>query len=205
MIQELQSLLKPFDGELDVYPVSKEVGKVGNNSPSFIIPVDSKENKHNIANFFARGTTTSPKKAKQPAPKEEKAEPPGGARQPDIKIKQDEGFVAAEDERAEDDGDESKQESRTVPTHKRKAGNEDDATRASSPPPPPVKKTAVASPPSHSSPAKAGKVGEKPKTISSTSNSNSKSRGGKSQSKGKKPDQSQGQQRKITGFFANSS
>lgn len=50
--RELQSLLKPFEGELDVYPVSKEVGKVGNNSPSFIIPIDSKENKSNIANFF---------------------------------------------------------------------------------------------------------------------------------------------------------
>jgi putative SOS response-associated peptidase YedK len=50
---ELQGLLKPFDGELEVYPVSKEVGKVGNNSPSFVIPVASKENKANIANFFA--------------------------------------------------------------------------------------------------------------------------------------------------------
>ncbi|PNH43713.1 hypothetical protein VD0004_g3787 [Verticillium dahliae] len=50
---ELQALLKPFTGKLDCYPVSKEVGKVGNNSPSFIIPIDSKENKSNIANFFA--------------------------------------------------------------------------------------------------------------------------------------------------------
>lgn len=52
--KELQSLLKPFDGELEVYPVSKEVGKVGNNSPNFIIPVASSENKSNIANFFAK-------------------------------------------------------------------------------------------------------------------------------------------------------
>ncbi|KUI74354.1 hypothetical protein VM1G_09854 [Cytospora mali] len=51
--KELQDCLKPFDGELEVYPVSKEVGKVGNNSPNFIIPVASKENKSNIANFFA--------------------------------------------------------------------------------------------------------------------------------------------------------
>lgn len=50
---ELQSLLKPFQGELELYPVTQEVGKVGNNSPSFIIPVTSKENKSNIANFFA--------------------------------------------------------------------------------------------------------------------------------------------------------
>ncbi|KAI9860419.1 MAG: hypothetical protein M1813_006077 [Trichoglossum hirsutum] len=51
--KELQSLLKPYDGELDVYAVSKDVGKVGNNSPSFVIPVASVENKSNIKNFFA--------------------------------------------------------------------------------------------------------------------------------------------------------
>ncbi|KJZ77412.1 hypothetical protein HIM_03136 [Hirsutella minnesotensis 3608] len=60
--RELQSLLKPFDGELDVYPVSKDVGKVGNNSPSFIIPLDSKENKSNIANFFANAQGKKPEK-----------------------------------------------------------------------------------------------------------------------------------------------
>lgn len=51
--KELQDILTPFDGELEVYPVSKEVGKVGNNSPSFMIPIASRENKSNIANFFA--------------------------------------------------------------------------------------------------------------------------------------------------------
>ncbi|KAE8383506.1 hypothetical protein BDV26DRAFT_287352 [Aspergillus bertholletiae] len=51
--RELQSVLKPYEGELECYPVSKEVGKVGNNSPDFIVPVNSKENKNNIANFFA--------------------------------------------------------------------------------------------------------------------------------------------------------
>ena len=50
--KELQQMLKPFKGELECYPVDKEVGKVGNNSPSFVVPVDSKENKKNIANFF---------------------------------------------------------------------------------------------------------------------------------------------------------
>ena len=50
--KELQSLLKPFSGELECYPVNKDVGKVGNNSPDFIIPIDSKDNKKNIANFF---------------------------------------------------------------------------------------------------------------------------------------------------------
>jgi hypothetical protein len=62
--KELQTILKPYEGELECYPVSKEVGKVGNNSPDFIIPVNSKENKSNIANFFAnaKAKETSPKK-----------------------------------------------------------------------------------------------------------------------------------------------
>ena len=52
--KELQSLLKPFpDDLLECYPVSKDVGKVGNNSPAFIVPVASTQNKHNIANFFS--------------------------------------------------------------------------------------------------------------------------------------------------------
>lgn len=49
---ELQSLLKPYQGEIECYPVSKDVGKVGNNSPSFLVPINSAANKNNIANFF---------------------------------------------------------------------------------------------------------------------------------------------------------
>lgn len=52
--RDLQSLLKPYDGELECYPVDRAVGKVGNNSPSFVVPIDSKENKKNIANFFGK-------------------------------------------------------------------------------------------------------------------------------------------------------
>ncbi len=65
--KELQSLLKPYNGELECYPVSKEVGKVGNNSPAFIVPVASTENKNNIANFFSHAK-------KEAAGKEEKKE-----------------------------------------------------------------------------------------------------------------------------------
>lgn len=64
--KELQNLLKPFQGELEVYPVSKDVGKVGNNSPNFIIPVASSENKSNIANFFAKGATKGASKENRP-------------------------------------------------------------------------------------------------------------------------------------------
>ena len=50
--KELQSLLRPFTGELECYPVDQAVGKVGNNSPTYIVPVASPQNKNNIANFF---------------------------------------------------------------------------------------------------------------------------------------------------------
>lgn len=62
--KDLQVLLRPFGGELEIYPVSKDVGKVGNNSPSFIIPVASKENKSNIANFFANAAAKNDEKLK---------------------------------------------------------------------------------------------------------------------------------------------
>ncbi|KAK4865209.1 hypothetical protein LT330_001832 [Penicillium expansum] len=70
--KELQSILKPYEGELECYPVPKEVGKVGNNSPNFVVPVDSKENKSNIANFFAN---TKTKEDTDPTPKKEAASP----------------------------------------------------------------------------------------------------------------------------------
>ncbi|CZR53133.1 related to DUF159 domain protein [Phialocephala subalpina] len=85
--KELQSLLKPTDTELECYPVSKDVGKVGNNSPTFIIPVASSENKSNIANFFAKGAAKA--ESKTPAT-EVKAESPKKG-EPVTQIKQQEG------------------------------------------------------------------------------------------------------------------
>jgi hypothetical protein len=76
----LQGLLKPYEGELEIYPVSKEVGKVGNNSPTFIVPLDSSENKNNIANFFntkgskAKTTTEVMKEAEEKSKKEDEVE-----------------------------------------------------------------------------------------------------------------------------------
>lgn len=73
---ELQSLLKPYKGELEVYPVSKEVGKVGNNSPVFIVPISSSENKQNIANFFSnkRGSAKEKDVKKDSVEEEKKAD-----------------------------------------------------------------------------------------------------------------------------------
>lgn len=62
--QDLVKLLKPYEGQLDCYPVKKEVGKVGTNSPDYIIPIDSTENKSNIANFFHKQASISHSSAK---------------------------------------------------------------------------------------------------------------------------------------------
>ncbi|PNS19095.1 hypothetical protein CAC42_1831 [Sphaceloma murrayae] len=73
--KELQGLLRPFAGELEIYPVDRSVGKVGNNSPNFVVPIDSKENKKNIANFF--GNQAAKKEAADGQKvKEEEAEDP---------------------------------------------------------------------------------------------------------------------------------
>lgn len=72
--KELQRVLRPFDGELECYPVNKEVGKVGNNSPDFIIPVDSKENKKNIANFFGNAQKKNDLKLSSQGTEESKLE-----------------------------------------------------------------------------------------------------------------------------------
>ena len=85
--KDLQSLLKPFESELECYPVSKDVGKVGNNSPTFIVPVDSTQNKNNIANFFSNAQKSSQGKEKKEAVKamEEEVEDNGSA------VKQEKG------------------------------------------------------------------------------------------------------------------
>ncbi|KAG9236393.1 hypothetical protein BJ875DRAFT_420195 [Amylocarpus encephaloides] len=90
--KELQNLLKPYDGELECYPVSKDVGKVGNNSPTFIIPVASSENKSNIANFFGK-----------PAAKAKESDPTNTETLQDSSIKAEETHkIKVEDDPKED-------------------------------------------------------------------------------------------------------
>ena len=72
--KELQSILKPYQGDLECYPVSKDVGKVGNNSPSFIIPITSSENKNNIANFFGNTKGAAPTKFSKAKTQQEEQE-----------------------------------------------------------------------------------------------------------------------------------
>src|SRR5271154_4099840 len=61
-------------GSDESYPVKKEVGKVGEDSPLFIIPLDSAENKSNIANFFSKPQSPAKAKSSKMLLVEEKAE-----------------------------------------------------------------------------------------------------------------------------------
>lgn len=63
---EVAKLLRPLQSELECYKVPKEVGKVGNSDPSFIMPIE--ERKDGIKAFFAKQkqdkpttTTTQPR------------------------------------------------------------------------------------------------------------------------------------------------
>ncbi|KAI1466057.1 DUF159-domain-containing protein [Daldinia caldariorum] len=188
--QELQALLKPFDGELVVYPVSKDVGKVGNNSPNFVIPIDSKENKSNIANFFAKGASTAAAKKKNKKEEEEDAskEEQQQQQQPQVKVKQEEGFVAEDSTQIkEEDKDNKNKKKKLTVGVKREAENDSFGEE------PPKKVAATKTSPLASSKASSPQKGARQK-ISATSN------GTKSPGKGKQP----GTQ-KITKFFANSS
>ena len=100
---ELQSLLKPYKGDLGVYAVSKDVGKVGNSSPAFIVPVSSSENKQNIANFFgnAKGSPRTGDK-KQAAIKKEEANP--GGESPTVEDQEGEGRKTIKEEPGAEDG-----------------------------------------------------------------------------------------------------
>jgi len=113
---ELQALLQPWEEDgLEIYPVSKDVGKVGNNSPTFIIPIDSKENKNNIANFFTSklsggggmikktaetrkhiGMEALPEKKKQIMKTEYES-------QPEIDMTADRGFIAEDEDNHDQD------------------------------------------------------------------------------------------------------
>lgn len=104
--KELQNLLKPYQGELEIFPVSKEVGKVGNNSPNFIIPIASTENKSNIANFFGKQATKGESKAKKPdedSKPDEKAKKEDEVKfEEDIKQEQDEDRKTVDHDGSED-------------------------------------------------------------------------------------------------------
>lgn len=180
--KDLQDILKPFSGELEVYPVSKEVGKVGNNSPSFIIPVASRENKNNIANFFANAQAKGSKTKGGLKVEDEKT--------CDVEIEKEKADsstskeVKTVDELADEADDGAMGVSSKIGEKRKSGGDLQDEE-------PPLKKEALSSSPAKSAPSSTkSKI---PKSISSTSN------GTKSPVKAKG-----GGTQKITSFFGNS-
>ncbi|KAI8584252.1 hypothetical protein K450DRAFT_218889 [Umbelopsis ramanniana AG] len=51
----LGTLLKPYEKKLACYPVTPEVGRVGKNSPDFVIPISEK--KGTLGSFFAKANS----------------------------------------------------------------------------------------------------------------------------------------------------
>lgn len=181
---ELQAVLKPYSGELEVYPVAKEVGKVGNNSPSFVVPVASKENKSNIANFFAKGAAKKGKGGEAEVEVEKKA---------GSKVERELESVDEAAKEASEEGVKIEPEGEVAKARKREA-----SSPLKEEEPPAKKGTAATSPAKkHASPVKKSQGRGK---ISATTNV------GKSPAKGKggaKVKTEEGSQ-KITKFFANS-
>lgn len=175
--KELQDILKPFEGELEVYPVSKEVGKVGNNSPSFIIPIASRENKSNIANFFANAQA----KGKKDEAKK------------DVEVKTETGAAPVKETKTVDEVvEEADDGGMGVSNVAGKKRSGDDELRDEEPP---LKKEAVSSSPTKtkSSPSPSKPATRSSKTISATSNGT------------KSPVKTKGNgTQKITKFFGNS-
>jgi putative SOS response-associated peptidase YedK len=114
--KELQSLLKPWNGELEIYAVSKDVGKVGNNSPSFIVPIDSEQNKNNIANFFSK-TSAKPEAVKK-EPAEDVQQEAEDVRRESKDVKQEsshEDIPLSPQKRPLDEGDEADSPAKKIP------------------------------------------------------------------------------------------
>lgn len=194
--KELQGLLKPFRGELEVYPVAKEVGKVGNNSPSFVVPVASTENKANIANFFAKG-----KAAEVGGKGKGKGKGKGDA---EVEVEKKEGKrVKRETETVDEAIKDAAEHDAKIEVEEEEEETEGRKREASSPlkeGPPAKKSSAARVSPTHKKDASPVKKPQGRAKISATTNvrkSPTKAKGG---AKGKAEEGSQ----KITKFFANS-
>jgi hypothetical protein len=100
--KDLQTLLKPYEGELECYPVSKDVGKVGNNSPSFLVPINSAENKNNIANFFGNQRKAAKSKTEEHTANKAEQDLDGSTTQDgNVKVEHDVNEVRATTDRVE--------------------------------------------------------------------------------------------------------
>jgi hypothetical protein len=201
--KELQSLLKPYDGELECYPVSKDVGKVGNNSPSFLVPIDSAENKSNIANFFGnQRKAAKSKNEEQTAEKAERDLDDSKTKDGNVKVEHDVNETRATTDRVEGTEDNaplplpatSEPLTNEIQKGIKRERNEaeDDSDTAATRPPEKMRKPAASASPTKKTTASPTKTpAKKQGTRSATSNG--------SAAKFSKGDGSQ----KITSFFSN--
>jgi hypothetical protein len=199
--KDLQALLKPYDGALECYPVSKDVGKVGNNSPSFLVPIDSAENKNNIANFFGNQRKAAKSKTdEQAVDKTEHDLNDSTTQDGSVKIEHDVDETRATTNRVEGTEDnaplpvpanpKSNPIEPLIGIKRERNEAEDDSSTAALEPPEKMRKSAPsASPAKKASPTKT--PAKKQGTRSATSNG--------SAAKASKGDGSQ----KITSFFSN--
>jgi putative SOS response-associated peptidase YedK len=187
--KELQAVLKPYHGELEVYPVSKEVGKVGNNSPTFIVPVASKENKSNIANFFAKG-----------AKKQKQEEDDEGEKVVEVEKKEEGGEVKQELESVDEVIKEEQDDGVKIETKEETKGRKREVSSPLDDDEPPAKKAAPMTLPVKHKPPSPVKKPPGRATRSATTNV------GKSPAKGKGGTKAkvEGGSQKITKFFGNS-
>jgi hypothetical protein len=178
--KDLQSLLKPYEGELECYPVSKDVGKVGNNSPSFLVPINSAANKNNIANFF--GNQQKLAKSKTASKAEHDLEDSTG----EIKVEHD-----VEETRATTDRVEGTEDNAPLPIPGRDGAKgikrERDNEGSTAEQPKRSKPAASASPPAKKMSTPAKKQGTRSATSNGSAAKTSKAEGS----------------RKITSFFSN--
>ncbi|CCC13018.1 hypothetical protein SMACR_06161 [Sordaria macrospora] len=208
--EKLQGVLKPFEGELEVYPVDKRVGKVGNDGEDLIVPKEVRREERDIGSWFGGGGGGKGKGSKEEVKNEEKKEKglkkEKGKKEKDeaeadaeVEVKLDTGKIKTEsvDELMEEAGQEEEKEVRGI---KREASSEpgDDEQ-------PPAKKSTGTG--TKSSPLKGSQSQNKPppptptktkgKPISATKN---KGKGSPIKHKNAPPPGMQ----KITKFFGNS-
>lgn len=198
---DLQSLLQPFEGELECYQVSKDVGKVGNNSPSFLVPIDSAANKNNIANFFGNQRKVAKPKSNLIVSKAEQNVEDSTSDKGDIKVQHDVSETRVTTDRVEGTEDNAplpvpatfESQVGNKPTGIKRERNDEhvDGSTAAAEPHPKRSKPAASASPTKSPAKKASTPAKKQGTKSATSNGSAA-----------KTPKAAGSM-KITSFFAN--
>ena len=112
--KELQSILKPFGGELEVYPVDKRVGKVGNDGEDLVVRKEVRREERDIGSWFGGGGGGGKGKMKGEKVEEKGkglTKEEGMKDEAEVEVKTDTGKIKTEsvDELIEETGQEQKE------------------------------------------------------------------------------------------------